>query len=108
MLGVAALATVLVIAVVVVALGGSSTSKTASAGTATSRTAFVQCLKEHGVTPPAHTPGSGTSATNSGQPPAGFAAGGGSSAGSSSREAALEACGSTGQHSKPAPSSSGY
>jgi hypothetical protein len=98
MLGLAGLVTVLLIAVAVVAFSGGSTSKTASASTTSAtRTAFAQCMKEHGVTMPAHTPGSGPS-TQSGSPPAGGAI---SSAGDTARQEAFKACGARGQHFRP-------
>jgi hypothetical protein len=55
--------------------------------------ALVACMKQHGVTPPAHVP-AGTSTNHTGTPPAGGAGGGGS--GSSARQAAFKACGVTG------------
>ncbi|TMK25047.1 MAG: hypothetical protein E6G62_06435 [Actinobacteria bacterium] len=103
LLGLAAVAACLLIA----ACGGSSgtsgatSSNSAASGngsTSASRTAFVKCLKEHGLTPPARTSGSGTPRTRTGPPPAGFGAGGGNP----TRQAAFKACGAPGQR-QPAP-----
>jgi|GEM_PF-3483057 len=106
-LGLAALATILVIVVVVVASASSSSSSSsthattsspaaasASASTPANRTAFAQCLKEHGVTIAPHAQGNGTAA-HSGLPPAGSA---GAGSGNSAHQAAFQACGATGQH----------
>jgi hypothetical protein len=103
--GFAALAASLLIA----ACGSSSTSTStstsrsskSSASTSANRTAFVKCLEEHGVTPPAHRPEGGASTNRSGPPP-GFKPGSG--AGNSARAAAFKACGATGQRpTAPAP-----
>lgn len=79
------------------ACGSSSTSTSSatgaasasSAGGSTNRTAFIQCLKNHGIAPP---PGAGKGGTHTGPPPGGF----GSGANSSARRAALKACGANG------------
>jgi hypothetical protein len=71
-----------------------STSATSSGGSTAARTALVQCLKQHGITPPAHAPGSGTGTRPAGTAPAGSTGAGG--AGSSARQAAFKACGATG------------
>ena len=84
--------------VALAACGSSSTSTTSSATGAasassargsTNRTAFIQCLKSHGIAPP---PGAGSGGTHTGPPAGGF----GSGANSSARRAALKACGATG------------
>jgi hypothetical protein len=100
MLGLAVLAIVLVV-VVVATSGGSSTSTStsrspaasAAAGTNASRTAFAQCMKEHGVTITPHAGANGAPQAHTGTPPAGIAKG----TGSPTREAAFKACGGPGQ-----------
>jgi hypothetical protein len=99
MLGLAVIAVVLVV-VVVATSGGSSTSTStsrpasASAGAGTNdRTAFVQCMKEHGVTITPHAGANGAPAAHTGTPPAGT----GSGSGNPTREAAFKACGGPGQ-----------
>jgi ABC-type Fe3+-hydroxamate transport system substrate-binding protein len=99
-LGFTALAT----AVVIAACGSSSsstTSTTTSTTSSASRTTFVKCMQDHGVTIAAHPDGAtspagaGTSTTHSGTPPAGA---GGSGSANPTREAAFKACGATGLH----------
>jgi hypothetical protein len=58
---------------------------------------LFKCLQQHGITPPSHSPGGGTSTTHAGAPPAG--SGGGLSA-NPARQAAFKACGATGLHAK--------
>lgn len=87
---------------VITACGSSSTSSSSttstsasaatSKGSTTSRTSLEECLKKHGLTPPAHTPGSGTGTRPTGTPPAG--AGGGT--GNPTLQAAFKACGASG------------
>jgi hypothetical protein len=101
MLGLAALAVVLVV-VVVATSGGSSTSTStsspaaasASAGTNASRTAFEQCMKEHGVTISPSAGANGAPRARTGTAPAGIRTG----SASPTREAAFKACGAPGQH----------
>jgi hypothetical protein len=64
----------------------------AATGSGTGRSAILACLKQHGVTPPAHAPGSGGSGTGTRPTPAA----GGGGAGNSKLGAALKACGATG------------
>jgi hypothetical protein len=73
----------------------SPAAASASGSTSAIRTAFVKCLQEHGVTMPAHPPGSGPSGTQSGRPP-----GAGSGSANPTRQAAFKACGAPGQHAK--------
>jgi hypothetical protein len=54
----------------------------------------VQCMKNHGVTPP---PNAASGGTHTGPPPAGAGAGAGG-ANNSARQAAFKACGASGQH----------
>jgi hypothetical protein len=97
MLGLAALAT----SVVIAACGSSSTTATTSTTTAASasatatanRTAFAKCLKQQGVTIPQ---GAAGGRTHAGPPPAGATGAGGTN--SSARQAAFKACGANGQH----------
>ncbi len=101
MLGVAALATSVVIAACGSSTGGSTTtSKTATSASATAsasgsstsdRAAFQKCLEQHGFTIPSHPAGTGTSTTHTGTPPAGAAAS------NPTRQAAFKACGAPGQ-----------
>ena len=91
-LGVAALAASGAIA----ACGSSSSNSTTTSGSNTkgaTRSAFVKCLKQHGVTPPPGLTNGGTPPAHSGAPPAsgGFAA-------HPTRQAAFKACGATGKH----------
>ncbi len=102
-LGVAALATTVVIAACGSSTGsGTTTSKTtpsasatasASGTSSTDRAAFQKCLEQHGFTIPSHPAGSGTSTTHTGTPPAG-----GATSSNPARQAAFKACGATGQH----------
>jgi len=87
-LAIAAIAVCLVVA----ACGGSTAAPTSPAPANANRTAFVKCLKEHGVAPPQHAPGSAGPPAQSG-PPFGSA--------SASHRAAFEACGAPGQHFTP-------
>ncbi len=102
MLGVATLAT----SVVIAACGSSSsttnttttsTTTAASASASANRTAFVKCLQQHGVTIPPRTASGGASTTHSGPPPSGSA---GPGKGNATRQAAFKACGAPGQHPK--------
>lgn len=79
------------------ACGSSSSSSTTTSASSTSatasRSAFVKCLQQHGVNPPAGLANGDTPRTHSGTPPAG-----GGFASSPSRQAAFKACGATGRH----------
>ncbi len=71
----------------------SASSTTPKSGATTSRTSLEECLKEQGITPPAHIPGNGTGTRPAGTPPAGA---GGGAGGKSNLQAAFKACGATG------------
>jgi hypothetical protein len=73
--------------------GTTSTSAAATGGSSANRTAFVQCLKKHGITPPQ---GAGNGGTRT-RPPSGGAPGAGI-ASNPTLQAAFKACGANGQH----------
>jgi hypothetical protein len=73
-------------------------STAAATGSSSSRSALVACLQQHGVTPPAHAPGSGGSGSGAHPTPGA----GGPAGGNSKLAAAFKACGATGHR----PSSS--
>jgi hypothetical protein len=74
-----------------------ASSPAAATGSSSSRSSLFACLQQHGVTPPAHAPGSGGSGSGTHPTPAA-----GGTAGNSKRAAAFRACGATGHR----PSSS--
>jgi hypothetical protein len=93
-----ALATVASTALIAACGSSSSTSTTTSTSASASSgnpTAFIKCLQQHGVTPPAGAAKGAKPGTHSGTPPVG----GGGIAQNPTRAAAFKACGATGQHS---------
>jgi hypothetical protein len=103
-LGLTALVVLLV--VVVVATGGGSPTSAgtsspaaafASTRTSASRTAFEQCMKEHGVTITPHAGANGAPRAHTGTPPAGIRPG----SANPTREAAFKACGAPGHTEAP-------